>query len=677
MNKKILFFCSLLGMALAGCNSIGGGEEVIARIDNETVTAEDLELSLKLDPDGRPQVDRIASDLFMKRAFVSKALADHPELEARWAEYSKSLDNRLLTMTYQRFFAMECLLIPETELRSYFDSHRAQFVNDSTPGVEFQDVRGKVAEAVLISRSAEALKAVNNDTALFLANYKRNLVDSTSKAIREAYPYTIEKIVPPNPEGYYEKHKDEFKTVQAFEVYHVQMEDSAALAKLFKKPVTSLEKFKEIATKHSENKETAANGGYVGIVKNGYSLPYGIGIINGLGEALSGKPEGTVSPILATTRTPGRHVFYLVREIPSEVKPFERAKGEVLDRMMSDGFLELDSGYVLASRNGTPLVTEKDILTVMSEEVGVPRDNRTRMRLVTSLSECAAFGDAARALKLDHTWEYKAFVRLARVNYIVSLYTKMLESESPISEDSLKAYFEKNGNPVRPQLSFEESKQDISDYILFPQNILKQAFYFDYEVNSGKSIDDIRKKVFSENIRQFRRNRIDRKRAEAWAAAKVHVYRQSLNIAAPKADLSRMEQTADSLAKAHNYNGAIDQWKEIRFFYPENDSLFAKATLQIAQLETESEKFAPAEAEYNAFLNMWPDSPETEKALFSRGFILNENLHKDTLALQVLEDFQKRFPNSELKESVDWLVNNIKSGGKLAEDLMKKIEAEP
>ena len=138
-----------------------------------------------------------------------------------------------------------------------------------------------------------------------------------------------------------------------------------------------------------------------------------------------------------------------------------------------------------------------------------------------------------------------------------------------------------------------------------------------------------------------------------------------------------MEQTADSLAKAHNYNGAIDQWKEIRFFYPENDSLFAKATLQIAQLETESEKFAPAEAEYNAFLNMWPDSPETEKALFSRGFILNENLHKDTLALQVLEDFQKRFPNSELKESVDWLVNNIKSGGKLAEDLMKKIEAEP
>ena len=41
-----------------------------------------------------------------------------------------------------------------------------------------------------------------------------------------------------------------------------------------------------------------------------------------------------------------------------------------------------------------------------------------------------------------------------------------------------------------------------------------------------------------------------------------------------------------------------------------------------------------------------------------------------------VEDFQKRFPKSELKESVDWLVENIKSDGKLADDLMKKIESE-
>ena len=49
---------------------------------------------------------------------------------------------------------------------------------------------------------------------------------------------------------------------------------------------------------------------------------------------------------------------------------------------------------------------------------------------------------------------------------------------------------------------------------------------------------------------------------------------------------------------------------------------------------------------------------------------------RDFSPWEVLEDFQKRFPKSELKESVDWLVENIKSDGKLADDLMKKIEAE-
>ena len=75
-------------------------------------------------------------------------------------------------------------------------------------------------------------------------------------------------------------------------------------------------------------------------------------------------------------------------------------------------------------------------------------------------------------------------------------------------------------------------------------------------------------------------------------------------------------------------------------------------------------------------MQVWPDAPETEKVLFSLGFVLSENLKKNDRALEVLEDLQKRFPKSELKESVDWLVENIKSNGKLAEDLMKKIESE-
>jgi hypothetical protein len=62
--------------------------------------------------------------------------------------------------------------------------------------------------------------------------------------------------------------------------------------------------------------------------------------------------------------------------------------------------------------------------------------------------------------------------------------------------------------------------------------------------------------------------------------------------------------------------------------------------------------------------------------MFSRGFILNENLHKDAEALKIFEEFKKTYPKSELMESVDWLIQNIKSNGRLADDLMKKIASE-
>jgi outer membrane protein assembly factor BamD (BamD/ComL family) len=104
--------------------------------------------------------------------------------------------------------------------------------------------------------------------------------------------------------------------------------------------------------------------------------------------------------------------------------------------------------------------------------------------------------------------------------------------------------------------------------------------------------------------------------------------------------------------------------------------LFEKVAYDMAQIQGENEEFMDAEGEYYAFYTMWPNSVNAEKAMFSRGFMLNENLGWNDKALKVLEEFLQKYPNSELKESAQWLVDNIKSDGKLADDLMKKIEAE-
>ncbi|WP_173380187.1 peptidyl-prolyl cis-trans isomerase [Fibrobacter succinogenes] len=675
MNKKFLFISSLCCAALMGCNGIGAGEDKVARVDNEIIYAEDLDLAIKLSGADRSSEGQIASDLIAKAALVSKALQEFPELGSRWDAYSKNLEDRLLTLVYQRYYSMECLMFSDADLRNYFNTHKSEFVKDSSE-VQFVDVRGAVAEHLLISREAEKFKEAGGDTVNFLQQYRRNLMETSIKEINEKYPVKIEKIVPPDAESYYESHKEEFKTAHAFEVYHVQMEDSAALAKLFQTPVKDLEQFKHLAAKYSENKETAANGGYVGKVKDGFALPYGIGIINGLGDALKGKPEGTISPVLATSMTPARHVFYLVKEFPPEVKPFDRVKGDVENRMLNGAFLELDSSYVLISKNGKPYFTEGSFLNILAEEPGMPKNNRSRERIVRSLAESASFAEEARSLKLERSWEYRAFMRQTRGNYILAHYEEMaVNNNDLLPEDTLKAFFEKNGNPMRPRLGFEDSKQDISDYINFPENILKHEYYFNNMLYKGRSIEDVRKQVVSNNLSGLRAARKARREADILAAADVRLFRNDLSVLtlATPADLIR---SADSLYKMLAYDASLAMWKKVRDRYPENDSLYALATFQIAQVESEAERFSMAEAEYYTYYMMWPKSPDAEKAMFSRGFVLNENMHKDTLALQVLEEFQKTYPNSDLGKDVDWLIENIKSGGKLAEDLMKKIEAE-
>ena len=136
-------------------------------------------------------------------------------------------------------------------------------------------------------------------------------------------------------------------------------------------------------------------------------------------------------------------------------------------------------------------------------------------------------------------------------------------------------------------------------------------------------------------------------------------------------------RAADSLySQAKSVEKAYLAWKGIRERYVEIDSVARKATFELAHILSDKEDYDKAQREYRAFYKVWPDSPDAEKAMFSRGFILNENLHRDSVALEVFQEFKKRYPKSDLNESVDWLVQNIKSNGKLADDLMKKIAAE-
>ncbi|HEX2612961.1 MAG TPA: hypothetical protein VHO02_05165, partial [Fibrobacteria bacterium] len=77
------------------------------------------------------------------------------------------------------------------------------------------------------------------------------------------------------------------------------------------------------------------------------------------------------------------------------------------------------------------------------------------------------------------------------------------------------------------------------------------------------------------------------------------------------------------------------------------------------------ERFAQALAEYRRVHYLYPNSPNDYKAMFMVGFIQSEHLHQDSAAVRSFEAMLKKHPNSDLSDDADWMIRNIRSGGKL------------
>lgn len=690
MKKIALAFVAMGTLLFTGCNSIGDKDTIIGRVNGESIYQEDIDLMIRSQGMNHndPQLKKAAVALFSRNAIRSAALAERPEIKKDIDARSKTFNDYLLTYAYQRFYVMDRLMFNDSELLAYFDAHRSVF-GDS---VEYMEVRNQVAAEMFYERNADTLASFieNNRTAddttqdsrdrlkkMFVQEHLQRITQSFGDSLMKVYNLAIVPIVPPTPEEYYEKHKDLFATEPGFEVYHVEMADSAMMKTLFFADSMDLDEFKKLARENSLNKVTAAQDGYVGKVLNHHVLPYGIGDMTPLFEMFKDKPIGTVSSPIRTFMGETFHVFYLAGVVPSRQKTFEQVKAAIKNEIENSVNYELDSMHVLVTLNGEPVVYERDVEEVFRSNFGMRRNRGMHDRVVQSLAQNVAFALEARKVKVDHSWEYRALKRQSELEFVNEAYRSYCMSLVTHSDDTLKALFDSlSGNPIHPNKSFEMSKSDLSDWLNIPENMLKHRYYVAMEDFAPAKYEDSRVSLFDVTVLPYRQARWDSTTIAIWANAKVSLYKDDLVLPPQESSVEYFLQLADSLYNKRDFKTAYATLESLRLRNFENDTLVRKVTYEMAHIASEADDYNSAQHEYRVFYSMWPDSPDAEKALFSRGFILTENQHKDVAALEVFEEFKAKYPNSELMESVNWLVENIKSGGKLADDLMKKISEE-
>ena len=688
MKKNVLALLALGALLFTGCNAIGDKDTIIGRVNGESIYQEDIDLMVRLrgESSKSESMRNAVASLFSRNAIFSAAIERYPEFKEEIKNRSKTIDNYLLTFAFQRFYAMDRLMFSDSELRAYFDAHRSLFADTA----EYMLVRNVVAEKLFLERNADSLAAFiersKTDGTLdtsseylkntFIRNYREMLANTMGDSLLKAFNLVLVPIVPPTPEEYYEKHKDWFVTEPGFEVYHVEMADSLALAALFYTDSMDLDEFKKIARDNSINKETAANDGYVGKVLEKHVLPYGIGEMGPMFEQFKDKPVGTVSAPIRTFMGETFHVFYLASVVPSHQKSFEQARAAIKNELEHGINYELDSTYVLATMNGEPVILESDILDVYKANPTMPRNRMYHDRITNSLLQNIAFAQEARKRKVDHSWEYRALVRENGLSYVCDAFENKIKFIVNYPDDTLKAVYDKIGNPAHPNMSFESSRANLSNWLDMPRNLLKRKYYYSLEDYLPDDYETSINRLFSEMEISYRDARWDRVVTEAWGKAKVSLYTDSIFLLPQENSLDSAIAALDSFYREQKLDKVLVGWQGLRDRYPENDTIMKKSTYEIAHVLSEMNDYDHSQREYRSFYSVWPDDPNAEKAMFSRGFILTENMHKDSLALGVLNEFKQKFPKSELVESADWLIENIRSGGQLANDLMKKIEAE-
>ena len=119
MKAKLLALASLASLFLLnGCNGIGDKDTLLARIDKEKVYQEDYTMLVKNEGDYKMSKGQyLYKNLYSKAALTARALSEYPDLADDWKAQYADLETRVLTMVYQRYSVMECMMYSDAELR--------------------------------------------------------------------------------------------------------------------------------------------------------------------------------------------------------------------------------------------------------------------------------------------------------------------------------------------------------------------------------------------------------------------------------------------------------------------------------------------------------------------------------------------------------------------------------
>jgi len=478
--------------------------------------------------------------------------------------------------------------------------------------------------------------------------------------------------------AYYEQHKDSYESPESYELYHIEAASEAKLKAEFAK-VKDLAQFKALAARMDENKLTRPLEGYLGSVKRDFSLPYGIGTMPSLFSTLDDAQPGKIEGLVQNPATQTWHAFWLVSKADRTQKPFERVQSLVREDLKANRIAEVSPKDSLAVIGSTgQVIREEDVLFLRQEIPEQMQERYTREQLTDYLVIWRIVTDEAQALGLDKERKLRAQRLQNEDTYWGKVYQDSVLSKTwGYDQGTLSKTFQSERALFTQDAAanWAPFARNVAAYL----KLTPADFDLEYHINGDRYMRDTthlseaeaRPTIF-QSLLPTAYNRLD---DAVYASLKTRfkVKIEDPTLVEPALDPVAAYKKAQDLHYDRKLDQAASLYEKLRAAFPKNAGLQDSVAFGLAQIYIEQERYPQAMAEYRRVSYLYPKSPNDYKAMFMVGFIYSEHLKNDSAAVKAFEAMIAKYPKSDLSDDADWMIRNIRSGGKL----MPVLEDEP
>jgi TolA-binding protein len=662
--KRIFLSHAILALAIIGCQPKKESlSENIAEYRGQKITkSEFLSLISTLPQDRRVELNApdkhkiFFDDIAQSWVLSLEAELKYPHLMAEVNQKTSEYFKRDLSRLFYQRHIQENLGIDEKVLQAEYEKDKLTRYTL----IPFDSVRKNIAEEMVLKNvnlqgyflknkksygdSAQYDSVKTRVQQTFIREYR----DSVQKNILEFQKKKYSVIVHPrksmDPLAYYQTHQSEFMSSQQWKIFHIESADSLSLIPILK--LKKLTDFQKSASKINMNRFSKKSLGALGWIKENKTLPYDLGDLSALAVQIKNQKSPGVIPQILKANNGQFQVYWLDSTQNASLKPFDLVKSQATEKAKATP-LPVEKNEVLVSwKNNLPLITGEQILTVTEE---IPMNQR-KLYPPERLAEVMMTWELNLADCVEQKWDVldRSVVtnKVLRTNFLSYIYRDSLSKNDSLlllraSQSELKYEFLKNNANYGSDTSesaFNKNKKAIFNFIKTQElsKIVAREIH-DLMIKNNFTVKD-----------------------SAFSFPVLHSPREILNMA----NQSRKANKAD-----------VSQYflNSLYILYPESP-LNDTALYALGQSNIDLRNYSEAIQSFDKHIILYPQSKYRDKSIFMKGFIYSEYDKNDTLSVQEFDRLMKEYPKSELFKDADFMAKDIRSGRKLSEDLMKKLE---